>query len=92
MGFVHYDNEIVFLGNKNEILANVTFPLISEDVVNVNHTFVDASQRGKGIAQELMEELVKNLNKTNRKAIVTCSYAKKWFSENPRYRELIIEE
>lgn len=89
MDFTHYDNEIVLYGEDNEVLANVTFPKVSENVVNVNHTFVHESQRGKKIASKLMEELVKNLEKTNRKAILTCSYAISWFSKNPEYSRLV---
>ena len=76
-------------GKNNEVLANVTFPTIEEGVVNVNHTFVHESQRGKKIAGKLMEELVKNLEKTNRKAILTCTYAISWFSKNPEYSRFI---
>ena len=88
--FVHYSNEIMFLDDKGEMLANVTFPSVKENIVNVNHTFVDISQRGRGIAQKLMEELVKDLKSTNRKAILTCSYAKKWFNEHPSCNEFVV--
>ena len=92
MRCIHYSNEIVFLNDKDEMLANVTFPSVKENVVNVNHTFVDSSLRGRGIAQKLMEELVKDLESTNRKSIITCSYAKKWFAEHPNYNEFIIDK
>ena len=88
MNFVYYENEIVLLGEEGEMLARVTFPKVSEGIVDVNHTFVDVNQRGKGLAKKMMEELVKYLKSTNRKAIVTCSYAKKWFEENPEYAEI----
>lgn len=89
MEFTHYDNEIVLYGENNEVLANVTFPNVGDGVVNVNHTFVDESQRGKKIASKLMEELVKNLEKTNRKAVLTCTYAISWFEKNPEYSRFI---
>ena len=89
MRFVHYSNEIVLLGDKDDVLAKVTFPKVGENIVNVNHTFVDESLRGQGIAQKLMEELVKDLSSTNRKEILTCSYAKKWFDKNPKYQNIV---
>ena len=89
MDFVHYDNEIVLYGDNKQVLANVTFPNVSENIVNVNHTFVDSSQRGKGIANNLMQELVKNLERTDRKAILTCSYAMSWFEKNPQYGKFV---
>ena len=87
MEFVHY--EIVLYGDANKVLANVTFPNISKNVVCVNHTFVDESQRGKGVAAKLMLELVKDLENTNRKAKLTCSYAISWFSKNPQYGKVV---
>ena len=92
MRLIHNKNEILLLGENGETLANVTFPEISENVVDVNHTFVHASQRGKGLAQKLMKKLVEDLELTNRKAILTCSYAKKWFHENPQYDGLIVSK
>lgn len=92
MRFVCNSNEIMILGDEDELLANVTFPSVSKNIVNVNHTFVDYSRRGKGLAQKLMEELVKNLEATNRKAIITCSYAKKWFGEHIDYNDLIVKD
>ena len=48
--------------NANELLAEITFPYLDSKTVDVNHTFVDSSLRGQGIAGKLMEELVKDLN------------------------------
>ena len=88
MEYKHYDNEIVGICD-NEIVANVTFPDETDGVVNVNHTFVKEEFRGRNIAGELMMELVKNLDKTQRVAILTCPYAVKWFLKNPQYSRFV---
>lgn len=98
MTFTHYQNKIVLYNDSDQVLAEVTFPNVNLDsdnceklerIVDVNHTFVDSSLRGQGIAQQLMLALAKQLQKENKKAILTCSYAKKWFADHPEYQELV---
>lgn len=70
-------------------LAYVDFPEYEEGVVSINHTVVDPSLRGQGIAGQLMEELVKELKRTKRKAIPVCSYAVSWFAKNTEHADLL---
>lgn len=81
----------IYLENENgEMVAEVTFPNMNETQVNINHTFVDNSLRGQGIAAKLMEEVVKELSASGKKAIPTCSYAVTWFEKNKQYSSLLI--
>lgn len=57
--------------------------------LEVNHTFVDASLRGQGIAGKLMNELADELDKRGLKAVPTCSYAVGWFEKHPEYARLV---
>ena len=75
MEFTHKENQIALYSEKGEMTAEVTFPYIDEETVDINHTFVDASLRGQGIAGKLMEALAEDLEQRNLKAIPTCSYA-----------------
>lgn len=92
MKFTHSKNSIALLSENGKILAEVTFPEIDENTVNVNHTFVDDSLRGQGIAGKLMEELVIELQNSDRKAVLSCSYAISWFNKHPQYKDLICEK
>jgi predicted GNAT family acetyltransferase len=76
--------------DSNKMIAEVTFPETSENTVTINHTFVDDSLRGQGIAGQLMEEVVKQLRLQNKKAIPTCSYAVQWFSKHPECHDVLI--
>ena len=71
------DNKIIYKEN-NEILAEITFIEKEHGVFDINHTFVDESLRGKGIASKLVEEAVKEIETRNGKIQATCSYAKTW--------------
>jgi hypothetical protein len=88
-----YDSDRIYLENeKGECIAEVTFPKVSENKVNVNHTYVDGSLRGQGVADKLMTALAKDLKKSNKKAVATCSYAVDWFEKHPEYSDLTTTE
>jgi len=69
--------------------AEVTFPDVKDGFVDINHTFVDESLRGQGIAGKLMVEVAEQLRKENKKAIPTCPYAVGWFSKNKDYDDIL---
>ncbi|WP_411677622.1 GNAT family N-acetyltransferase [Caproicibacter sp.] len=88
MELKHEPERIFFLDQAGKTVAEVTFPQIRKGVVDINHTFVDDSLRGQGIASRLMEEVVKTLREEGKQAVLTCSYAKKWFSDHKEYSDL----
>ena len=90
MEFTHKENEIVLLDENGILLAQITFPYANNEktAVDVNHTFVDTSLRGQGIAGKLMKELIKELQDRNLKAVPSCSYAAGWFEKHPEYSDL----
>ena len=91
MNFIHEQNKIYLNDQNNHMIAVVTFPKISENVVNIDHTYVDSSFRGQGIAAKLMEETVAQLKEHHWMAKPTCSYALKWFDEHPEYSDLVVK-
>lgn len=88
MEFIHNENQIVSYSDKGAPLAEITFPYITSNTVDINHTFVDSSLRGQGIAGKLMSELISELERRNLKAVPTCSYAMHWFEKHPEYSHL----
>lgn len=89
MDFTHNPNQIALLGDDNKLLAEVTFPDIDNQTVNIDHTFVDPSLRGQNIADKLMSETAARLRAEDKKAVLTCSYAVKWFEKHPEYSEIV---
>ena len=65
---VIYDNEIEI--GECKFLEN-------EDTWNIIHTEVNPSYQGQGIARKLVENVMENAEKVNKKIIAKCSYAKK---------------
>lgn len=84
-----YESDRIYLENeKGECIAEVTFPKISEEKVDINHTFVDSSLRGQGVADKLLTALAADLKTKNKKAVTSCSYAVDWFKKHPEYNDL----
>ena len=89
MEFKHESNRIFLENEDGKTIAEVTFPEVSDNKVNINRTFVDGSLRGQGVADKLLTELAAELKNKNKKALPTCSYAVTWFEKHPEYEELV---
>lgn len=89
MDFIYETNRIYMNDNDGHMLAEITFPDINETTVDINHTFVDPSLRGQGIAGKLMKATYNKIKNENKKAIATCSYAVKWFDSHNEYCDIL---
>ena len=89
MNFITDNDRIYLKDESGELLAEVTYPTVTDNVVNIDHTFVDSSLSGKGIASELIETLALKLRKDEKKAVLTCSYAVKWFENHPEFHDVL---
>lgn len=88
MEFAHELERIYATDPNGNCIAEVTFP-IYDGVAVIDHTFVDASLRGQGIAGRLVCEAVEQIRSAGLKARPKCSYAIKWFAEHPEHSDLL---
>lgn len=82
MNFIKEENRIYLLDETGKTIAEITFEEIEKGVFNINHTFVDESLRGQGIASKLVEDAVKAIKEKGGKIQATCSYAVKWLENH----------
>ncbi|AEB06200.1 putative acetyltransferase [Coriobacterium glomerans PW2] len=87
--FVVDRNAVRYVDANGTSCAEVTFPDVGDNTVEIDHTFVDDSLRGRGIAGQLLERCVRSLEETGRKAIPTCFYAMHWFEKHPERGDLL---
>lgn len=92
MELKHDSNWIYVTDDDNNIIAEVTFPNVKEGVVNMNHTFVDNSLRGQGVAGKLVEAAYDSIKEQGKKVVPSCPYAVKWFEEHPEKNDIVEEE
>ena len=74
---------------EGRLVAEITFPEVRPGVADLDHTFVDPSLRGQGAAAKLVEAAAAQLRRRGMKAVLTCSYAKKWFGDHPEQGDLL---
>lgn len=91
MEFRTYKNRIVLVDDQELALAEIDFPAREGEpgTVEITHTYVDESLRGKGLAGKLMTRLVHYLEQHELKAYPSCSYAVTWFSRHPEAAALL---
>ncbi len=74
-------NRIYMKDAQGKLVADITFPETSPGVFTIDHTYVDDSLRGQGIASELVRSAVDEIQHRGGEVQATCSYAVKWLSE-----------
>lgn len=85
------ENQMLYIKEDDKMIAYLTFPIVRENVVNINHTYVHPSKRGLGLAKILMDHLYDYLKENNLKATATCSYADAYFKKNKDKQDVLYE-
>ena len=92
MEFHYQEDRIELWDVEKKVTALVSFPAVNEDTVNIDHTYVDNSLRGQGVAGKLMEAAAKYLSERGKKAVLGCTYAQSWFAKHPEYEAMVVKE
>ncbi|MDZ4399655.1 GNAT family N-acetyltransferase [Hydrogenophaga sp.] len=70
-------------------IAEMTYHRSHPSVVVVDHTYVDPSLRGHGVARQLQDAMVAWARETDTKVIPVCSYVKVQFDQDPSLRDVL---
>lgn len=89
MNFKQDENRIFLTDPEGKTIAEVRIPEKEPGVRDIERTFVDDSLRGQGIADQLLHAVVDRLQQEEKKAILSCSYAVKWFGNHPEHENLV---
>ncbi len=82
MDYQHEPHRIFAQDEQGNLLAEITFPERTEGVYVIDHTFVDDSLRGQGIASALVNMAVEQIKSQNGTVEATCSYAVRWLEKH----------
>ncbi len=85
MNFITETDRIYAADPEGKVIAEVTFPT-SEGISTIDHTFVDESLRGQGIASQLVKLAADKILADGNKIAVTCPYGVAWFQRHPEYQ------
>ena len=88
----NYEPQRVFVEDEGGLLlAEITFPEGPEGIFVINHTFVDSSLRGQGMAGKLMEAALRQIREAGGRIKPTCAYAVSWFEKHPDQVDILSE-
>ena len=74
---------------NGKTIAEITYKPIDEDKIDADHTFVDPSLRGQGIAEQLVDRLVEEMENENKAIVATCPYVKSLFNKKEeKYKDI----
>lgn len=90
MEFEKGDNRFYKNDENGKLIAEITYVPSGEDKVLVDHTFVDPSLRGQGVAEQLVDRAVQEMKMENKKIVPVCPYVVSLFERKPeKYQEII---
>lgn len=78
------------VNQENKLIAEVTFKPTKNNIIILDHTFVDYSLRGMGIAKILVDKVVEYARVNNLKIKPTCPYAFKVLTNSSSYGDVLI--
>ena len=90
MNFQKENGRIWAENEEGRLVAEITFPVGADGLPVIDHTFVDNSLRGQGVAGQLMEAAVAALRQSGRQAHATCSYAVNWRDKHPEASDVLL--
>ena len=78
----------IYAERDGQLIAEITFP--EEDgVAVIDHTFVDGSLRGQGVAGQLVRAAADQIRDQGKKARAGCTSARAWFDRHPEQADLL---
>ena len=82
MNFKIGSNRVFKEDENGKIIAEITFPETENGVFCIDHTFVDDTLRGQGVAGQLVQLAVDKIKEQGGKVTATCSYAQRWLEKH----------
>ena len=91
MDYITIPGRIYAEDTAGRLLAEITFPTVRSGVADINHTFVDRSLRGTGVADQLMRAALTAIRADGNRVIATCPYAAAWFDKHPDQTDILAD-
>lgn len=77
-----------FVEEEGTTLAEITFTQPNDEFFIIDHTFVDDTLRGQGVANQLVKAVVDKAREDNKTIIPLCPFAKGQFERIPEYADV----
>lgn len=81
---------VFYIGKPGKFQAELSYTLAGPNKMIIDHTRVDDSLRGQGIAQQLVERAVAFARDKKFKVLPLCPYANGQFKRHPEWQDIYI--
>ena len=82
-----------YIGESEEKnIAEVTFKKHQDNIIVLDHTYVNRSLRGRGIGKILVDKVVEYARQNNLKIIPTCPFAKDIMEMSEAYADVLLSD
>ena len=78
-----------YIEREGTRLAEMTYSRANATLVVIDHTEVDKSLAGHGVARRLLDAAVAWARETHTKVMATCPYASAQFAKDPSIRDVL---
>jgi predicted GNAT family acetyltransferase len=85
------ENKRFALYDGEKEVGEITWKEAPDNVLEVDHTFVDGNYRGQKLAQKLLLAVVEKARQEGLKIKPVCSFAVKEFNEKPEYADVLAQ-
>lgn len=89
MDFLREENRFYLDDANGENIAEITMSPTSETLKIIDHTWVDDSLRGQGVAAKLVEAVVNDAREKGYKILPLCPFAKSEFERKSEYADVL---
>ena len=86
---IHNADECKYEYHIDGYVAYITYDE-QDGKMHLTHTIVPDALAGKGLAKALLEDVLQEIEKENKKAVAKCSYIVKYQEKNPDKSHLFI--
>ncbi len=84
-------NNKFYIGeSEDNIMARITWKTGGNNIIVIDHTIVDPSLRGQGIAGELINKVAEMARAEGLKIVPVCSYAIVKMTRTDEYKDVLL--
>ncbi|QOY54535.1 N-acetyltransferase [Candidatus Sulfurimonas marisnigri] len=80
---IHNEAESKYEYHIDGHIAYITYNEDQEGHMHLTHTIVPDALAGKGLAKNLLEDVLEEFKKSNKKAVAQCTYVVKYQEKHP---------
>lgn len=84
-----HDGRYEAVTHTGRIIGELTYERKPDDTIVAKHTEVDPSERGKGIARQLVERLVADARAEDARILPRCAYVRSRFESHPEWSDVL---